>query len=155
MPIYLKVNSDIYTHNYFILRNNCTCIDFSHIILLIISTFSVSSISFSQQVSNNIKFPLIIWVKFYNNNPPCQYSSEVTNLEDAWKQWTSDIPANKIFLGLPASTEAAGSGFIDVNDLTSKVLPAIKGSSKYGGVMLWSRYYDDQSGYSSSIKNHV
>ncbi|WCJ44242.1 Acidic endochitinase [Euphorbia peplus] len=96
-----------------------------------------------------------VWVQFYNN-PPCQYSvGSITNLEDAWKQWISDIPANKIFLGLPAAPEAAGSGFIPVNDLTGTVLPAIKGSAKYGGVMLWSKYYDDQSGYSSSIKNHV
>ena len=96
-----------------------------------------------------------VWVQFYNN-PPCQYTSrDINNLESAWKQWTSDIPANKIFLGLPASPEAAGSGFIAVDDLTSKVLQAIKGSSKYGGVMLWSRYYDAQSGYSTSIKSHV
>lgn len=87
-----------------------------------------------------------VWVQFYNN-PPC--------LEDAWKQWTSDIPATQIFLGLPAAPAAAGSGFIPVADLTSKVLPAITNSGKYGGVMLWSKYYDDQTGYSSSIKNDV
>ncbi|EOX95833.1 Hevamine-A precursor [Theobroma cacao] len=107
-------------------------------------------------VGNALKTGLFdyVWVQFYNN-PPCQYTSgDIASLEDAWKQWTSDIPANKIFLGLPASPEAAGSGFIPVNDLTSKVLPAIKSSSKYGGVMLWSKYYDDQSGYSSSIKSH-
>ncbi|MBA0763491.1 hypothetical protein Gotri_012925 [Gossypium trilobum] len=96
-----------------------------------------------------------VWVQFYNN-PPCQYTSgSFGNLVDAWKQWTTDIPATKIFLGLPAAPAAAGSGFIPVADLTSKVLPAIKGSSKYGGVMLWSKYYDDQTGYSSSIKSHV
>ncbi|MED6180251.1 Acidic endochitinase [Stylosanthes scabra] len=96
-----------------------------------------------------------VWVQFYNN-PPCQYSSGgVENLVAAWKQWTSSIPANKIFLGLPASPTAAGSGFIPATALTSSVLPAIKGSAKYGGVMLWSRYYDVQSGYSSSIKSHV
>ncbi|KAK3024485.1 hypothetical protein RJ639_043802 [Escallonia herrerae] len=96
-----------------------------------------------------------VWVQFYNN-PPCQYSpTAISNLEDAWKQWTTDIQATKIFLGLPAAPEAAGSGFIPVTDLTSKVLPAIKGSAKYGGVMLWSKYYDDQTGYSSSIKSHV
>ncbi|KAI3668144.1 hypothetical protein L6452_43221 [Arctium lappa] len=95
-----------------------------------------------------------VWVQFYNN-PPCQYSGGATNLEDAWKQWTSDIPATKIFLGLPAAPAAAGSGYIPVGDLTSQVLPAIKGSTKYGGVMLWSKYYDDQTGYSSSIKSHV
>lgn len=108
-------------------------------------------------IGNALKTGLFdcVWVQFYNN-PPCQYSGgAISNLEDAWKQWISDIPAKKIFLGLPASPEAAGSGFISATDLTSKVLPAIKDSSKYGGVMLWSRYYDTQSGYSSSIKNHV
>ncbi|XP_058106589.1 acidic endochitinase-like [Magnolia sinica] len=96
-----------------------------------------------------------VWVQFYNN-PPCQYTSgEVGNLDDAWKQWTSSIKATKIFLGLPAAPEAAGSGFIPTGDLTSKVLPLLKDSSKYGGVMLWSKYYDDQTGYSSAIKHDV
>ncbi|XP_027109748.1 acidic endochitinase-like [Coffea arabica] len=95
-----------------------------------------------------------VWVQFYNN-PPCQYSGgNLRNLEDAWKQWTS-IPAGEVFLGLPAAPDAAGSGFIPAGDLTSQVLPAIKGSSKYGGVMLWSKFYDDQTGYSNSIKSHV
>ncbi|XP_002511934.2 hevamine-A [Ricinus communis] len=108
-------------------------------------------------VGNALKTGLFdyVWVQFYNN-PPCQYTSgDINNLEDSWKQWTSDIPATKIFLGLPASPEAAGSGFIPVADLTSNVLPAIKGSEQYGGVMLWSKYFDDQSGYSSSIKSDV
>ncbi|KAJ4824459.1 hypothetical protein Tsubulata_026816 [Turnera subulata] len=108
-------------------------------------------------VGNALKTGLFdyVWVQFYNN-PPCQYSSgQVANLEDAWKQWTSNIPASKIFLGLPAASDAAGSGFIPVPDLKSTVLPAIKDSNKYGGVMLWSKYYDDQSGYSSSIKHDV
>jgi len=95
-----------------------------------------------------------VWVQFYNN-PPCQFSGDIANLEDAWKQWISSIPAQKIFLGLPAAPDAAGSGFVPVADLTSKVLPAIKGSAKYGGVMLWSKYYDDQTGYSKSIKSRV
>ncbi|MBA0609281.1 hypothetical protein Godav_021361 [Gossypium davidsonii] len=44
-----------------------------------------------------------VWVQFYNN-PPCQYSSSsIGNLEDEWKQWTTDIPATKVFLGLPAA----------------------------------------------------
>ncbi|XP_041001916.1 hevamine-A-like [Juglans microcarpa x Juglans regia] len=95
-----------------------------------------------------------VWVQFYNN-PPCQYSpGNTANLVNAWNQWTS-IPATKIFLGLPAAPNAAGSGFIPVADLTSKVLPAIKSSAKYGGVMLWSKYYDDQTKYSSSIKASV
>ncbi|CAN1258694.1 Acidic endochitinase [Linum perenne] len=82
-------------------------------------------------------------------------SGSISNLEDAWKQWTSAIPAKKIFLGLPAAPDAAGSGFIPANDLESQILPAIKDTSKYGGVMLWSKYYDDKTGYSKSIKNSV
>ncbi|KAI4370144.1 hypothetical protein MLD38_018522 [Melastoma candidum] len=94
-----------------------------------------------------------VWVQFYNN-PPCQYSSGTHSFEAAWKQWTS-IRAGKIFLGLPAAPDAAGTGFIPAGTLTSDVLPSIKGSPKYGGVMLWSKYYDDQTGYSSSIKSAV
>ncbi|KAK0582997.1 hypothetical protein LWI29_032128 [Acer saccharum] len=51
-----------------------------------------------------------VWVQFYNN-PPCQYTSgSITNLVNSWKQWTTDVAATKIFLGLPASPEAAPSG---------------------------------------------
>ncbi|KAJ7951231.1 acidic endochitinase-like [Quillaja saponaria] len=76
---------------------------------------------------------------------------------DAWigDALKTDITATKIFLGLPASGQAAGTGFIPAADLISKVLPKIRDSEKYGGVMLWSKYYDDQSGYSSAIKSHV
>ncbi|KAJ8748874.1 hypothetical protein K2173_013305 [Erythroxylum novogranatense] len=96
-----------------------------------------------------------IWVQFYNN-APCQYSSgNVNNLIAAWKQWTSGVRKAKIFLGLPASPDAAGSGYIPVSDLVSKVLPVIKRSRNYGGVMLWSRYNDLKNGYSSAIKKHV
>ncbi|XP_075473678.1 hevamine-A-like [Primulina tabacum] len=96
-----------------------------------------------------------VWVQFYNN-PPCQFNPlNATSFQESWKIWTSSIPATKIFLGLPAAPDAAGTGFVPVSDLISKVLPKIKGSKKYGGVMLWSKYYDDESGYSSSIKSHV
>ncbi|KAF8026936.1 hypothetical protein BT93_E0004 [Corymbia citriodora subsp. variegata] len=67
-----------------------------------------------------------VWVQFYNNLP-CEYSSG----------------------------DVANNGFIPASDLTFKVLPAIKRSAKHGGVMLWSKYYDDQTGYSSSIKHSV
>ncbi|KAL6971973.1 Acidic endochitinase [Sarracenia purpurea var. burkii] len=96
-----------------------------------------------------------VWVQFYNN-PPCQYTSGNTkNLLDSWKQWTTSVNARSIFLGLPAASQAAGSGFIPANVLTSQILPEIKKSAKYGGVMLWSKYYDDQTGYSSAIKGSV
>lgn len=96
-----------------------------------------------------------VWVQFYNN-PQCQYSSGNTdNLINSWNKWTTSIKAGLMFLGLPAAPEAAGSGFIPATVLNSEVLPVIKKSPKYGGVMLWSKFYDDQSGYSSSIIGNV
>ncbi|KAH0669986.1 hypothetical protein KY285_024139 [Solanum tuberosum] len=93
-----------------------------------------------------------VWVQFYNN-PPCQYSGgSAENLKSYWNKWTG-IEAGKIFLGLPAAPGAAGSGFIPSDVLVSQVLPAISGSPKYGGVMLWSKFYDN--GYSSAIKPSV
>ncbi|XP_031111696.1 acidic endochitinase-like [Ipomoea triloba] len=82
-----------------------------------------------------------VWVQFYNN-PPCQYSGDATNLLNSWNNDWSTIPTGKLFLGLPASPEAAGSGFIPADVLTSQILPAIKATPKYNG-------------YSASIKPAV
>jgi chitinase len=96
-----------------------------------------------------------VWVQFYNN-PPCQYApGSMDNLVKAWNQWTTGINATYIFLGLPAAPDAAGSGFIPATSLDSQVLPTLKSSTKYGGVMLWSKFYDDQDGYSKTIKNSI
>ncbi|KAB5524175.1 hypothetical protein DKX38_021924 [Salix brachista] len=95
-----------------------------------------------------------VWVQFYNN-PPCQYSGgDAGNLLNAWNQWIT-VASDQIFLGLPAALEAASGGFIPADDLNTKVLPFIKTSPKYGGVMLWSRYYDQLYGYSDAIKGNV
>jgi chitinase len=93
-----------------------------------------------------------VWVQFYNN-PPCQYSGNANNLLSAWNQWTT-VEAKQVFLGLPAAPAAARSGgFIPADVLTSQVLPAIKNSPKYGGVMLWNKQFD--YGYSAAIKGSV
>ncbi|KAH1206850.1 Acidic endochitinase [Glycine max] len=96
-----------------------------------------------------------VWVQFYNN-PSCQYSSGNTNnLINSWNQWIT-VPASQIFMGLPASEAAAPSGgFVPADVLTSQVLPVIKQSSKYGGVMLWNRFNDVQNGFSNAIIGSV
>ena len=96
-----------------------------------------------------------VWIQFYNN-PSCEFSSRSRGgFRMAWRKWTSSIQARKFFLGLPASRAAAGSGYISPETLRSEVLPFIKGFEGYGGVMLWDRYNDVQSGYSSAIKGSV
>nr|AFK40655.1 unknown [Lotus japonicus] len=97
-----------------------------------------------------------VWVQFYNN-PQCQYSSGNTNnLLNSWKQWTDVSEIKQVFLGLPASEGAAPSGgFVPADVLNSQVLPSVKSSPKYGGVMLWDRFNDGQNGYSTAIKGSV
>ncbi|KAL6581469.1 hypothetical protein OROMI_007392 [Orobanche minor] len=93
-----------------------------------------------------------IWVQFYNNRQ-CDYRGSAANLLARWNQWAS-VPGGRVFLGLAAAPEAAPSGgYISPDDLISQVLPTIKSSPKYGGVMLWNKFYDQ--GYSSAILGSV
>lgn len=93
-----------------------------------------------------------VWVQFYNNY--CQYSTNPKAFKSTWEQWIK-IPAEKIFVGLPASQAAAGSGYVSPQVVVSEILPYVKKFAKYGGVMLWNRYSDANSGYSSQIKRNV
>nr|ABW75909.1 class III chitinase [Bambusa oldhamii] len=96
-----------------------------------------------------------VWIQFYNN-PPCQYTSgDASNLQSAWNTWTSSVKAGSFYLGLPASQDAASGGYVPPGDLTSTVLPGVKGVGSYGGIMLWNRYYDVQNNYSSQVKDSV
>ncbi|GJN18022.1 hypothetical protein PR202_gb05136 [Eleusine coracana subsp. coracana] len=96
----------------------------------------------------------LVWVQFYNN-PPCQYASsgDVTNLRSSWEQWAASLPSATVFLGLPASPDAAGGGFVDADTLVSEVLPVVEGAANFGGVMLWSRSYDKDSGFSVKLQD--
>lgn len=94
-----------------------------------------------------------VWIQFYNNGQ-CEYGANADALLARWNEWTQ-VSSNKFFLGLPAAPGAAGSGYIPPDVLTSQVLPAIKSSPNYGGVMLWNRFFDQQNGYSDAIKSSV
>nr|XP_048323117.1 acidic endochitinase-like [Ziziphus jujuba var. spinosa] len=98
-----------------------------------------------------------VWVQFYNN-PPCQYNANagVDLFLDSWNNDWTPTNAKKLFLGLPASPDAAPSGgYIIPEILNNEVLPIIKKTPKYGGVMLWNRYFDRLTNYSSNIIDHV
>ena len=93
-----------------------------------------------------------VWPRFYNN-PGCDYQNgDMSNLETWWKKWTQSLPSASVFLGLPASPDAVGTGYIDPTALVSHVLPVVDGSPNYGGIMLWNYYYDDNTSYSYRAK---
>ncbi|KAK1276756.1 Acidic endochitinase [Acorus gramineus] len=93
-----------------------------------------------------------VWIQFYNN-PSCDYRSGVNGIVSSWNKFTSGVTATKFFVGVPAATDA--NGYVPPNVLTSQVIPAVNGSPKYGGIMIWQRYTDGQTGYSTSVKGSV
>lgn len=96
-----------------------------------------------------------VWVQFYGHTS-CQYiDGDITNLISSWNVWSSTGYAKRVFMGLPAAKWVAGNGYIPADILKSQVLPVIKKSPHYGGVMLWSKYWDDTTGYSPAIVNSV
>ncbi|CEN60252.1 hypothetical protein ASPCAL02693 [Aspergillus calidoustus] len=99
-----------------------------------------------------------VWVQFYNNY--CGVNSyipgSVGNFNfETWDKWAlteSKNPDVKVYLGVPANTGAAGTGYLPISSLT----PVIQYSKKFesfGGVMMWdvSQAYGNQ-GFLSGIK---
>uniref|UniRef100_A0ACD5VKD0 Uncharacterized protein n=1 Tax=Avena sativa TaxID=4498 RepID=A0ACD5VKD0_AVESA len=97
-----------------------------------------------------------VWVQFYNN-PPCQFAApgDATALQSAWQKWTAALPSATVYLGLPAAREAAGSGYVDADTLVSLVLPLVESAPNYGGIMLWSRSYDKDAGFSLKLQSNL
>jgi len=95
-----------------------------------------------------------VWVLFYNN-PSCGYNPwSAKTFFNTWNYWAS-TKAGKVFIGLPSSPKAVKNGYIPPNVLKFQVLPSIKKSPKYGGVMLWSRYWDKVTNYGANIKPYA
>ncbi|XP_058183485.1 hevamine-A-like [Rhododendron vialii] len=101
-----------------------------------------------------------VWIQYYDN--ACEYvgGNTTTDLLNSWAVWTKSVKARMFFVGLvalprPPDTDVIPSGFIPVDVLTSQVLPVVKKSRKYGGVMLWNLFYDEEDGYSTGILSSV
>lgn len=85
-----------------------------------------------------------IWVQFYNNYCGLQSfvpgSSTQNNFNfatwDNWAKTTSKNPNVKVFLGVPANTGAAGSGYEPPSSL-APIINYCKTFSSFGGVMMW------------------
>ncbi|XP_006658497.1 acidic endochitinase-like [Oryza brachyantha] len=96
-----------------------------------------------------------VHVQFYNN-PACNYrASNAAGFTAAWGRWAASLPGNSVYLGLPAAGPAASNGYVPPETVRSSVLPIVQKSKNYGGIMLWSRYWDKHTGYSKSVKSAV
>lgn len=100
-----------------------------------------------------------IWVQFYNNYCGLQSfvagSSTQNNFNlDTWNTWAQQTSLNKnvrVFVGVPANTGAAGSGYEPVSTL-SQIISYSEGFSNFGGIMMWdaSQAYAN-SGFISGV----
>jgi len=96
------------------------------------------------------------FVQFYNNY--CNIDKQFN--WDTWADYASNTSPNKnikIYLGLPGSSSAAGSGYVDISTVKS-TLSTIGSSSAFGGVMLWDASQSftnkvDGQTYVAAVKN--
>jgi chitinase len=85
-----------------------------------------------------------VFVQFYNNwcglNSFEAGASKQNSFNfDVWDNWAKTVSQNKkakVFLGVPANTGAAGSGYVPADTL-KPIIEYSKTFSSFGGVMMW------------------
>ncbi|EJC98222.1 glycoside hydrolase [Fomitiporia mediterranea MF3/22] len=99
-----------------------------------------------------------VYVQFYNNFCGLQNFNNPNAWNFAqWDDWAHNTSPNKnvkVYIGAPASSTAAGSGFVDAGTLASIVKTTQSQFSSFGGVMMWdaSQAYAN-SRYDIAAKN--
>ncbi|KAI0034208.1 glycoside hydrolase [Vararia minispora EC-137] len=106
---------------------------------------------------NTVAFDAI-YVQFYNNfcgltnfNNPNDWNFGTW---DNWAKTVSPNPSIKIYIGAPASSTAAGSGYVDATTLATIIKSTAAQYSSFGGVMLWdaSQAYANNR-YDAAVKS--
>lgn len=89
-----------------------------------------------------------VWPQFYNN-PSCQFNStdEGAGFQQSFQTWSSwaasAAPSLEMLVGLPASSSAAGTGFMAVDDEEEQIkLIRAGNATNFDGVMLWSAAWE-------------
>ncbi|KIY67572.1 carbohydrate-binding module family 5 protein [Cylindrobasidium torrendii FP15055 ss-10] len=94
-------------------------------------------------VLNAAKFDAVYVLvsQFYNNPCGLTHYGDASNWNfGLWDNWARNVSINpdvKIYIGAPASSTAAGSGYVDLNTLSSIAVDMRKSFPSFGGVMLW------------------
>ena len=85
----------------------------------------------------------MILIAHLTDNNYCEVSN-AGNANDwdfeSWDNWAKTQAINKnvkIYIGAPASSTAAGSGYVDASTLANIALETRSQYSSFGGVMLW------------------
>ncbi|KAH9945621.1 class III chitinase [Amylocystis lapponica] len=83
----------------------------------------------------------MVFVQFYNNPCGLQNFNSASGwdfgLWDIWARTVSPNPNVKIYIGAPASSTAAGTGYQDISALSTYATDTRNSFPSFGGVMLW------------------
>ncbi|KZP27341.1 carbohydrate-binding module family 5 protein, partial [Athelia psychrophila] len=99
-----------------------------------------------------------LYVQFYNNYCGLTGFSNVNDWDfgtwDSWAKTTSPNKNVKIYIGAPAASTAAGSGYVDSGTLASIIQSTKSQYSSFGGAMLWDASQAYENGrYDVAVKN--
>ncbi|CAM0141270.1 Chitinase 2 [Umbelopsis sp. WA50703] len=82
-----------------------------------------------------------IYVQFYNNPCGLQNFNVVSDWNfGIWDYWARNVSPNpnvKVYIGAPASSTAAGTGYVSPSTLASILQTTQKDFPSFGGVMMW------------------
>ncbi|ORZ18859.1 glycoside hydrolase superfamily [Absidia repens] len=89
------------------------------------------------------------WFDFYCSPKGSQFNY------DTWENWAKKDSINKkveLYLGIPASPSAAGSGYLPLKELV-KTIQKLKSSPYFGGVMMWdvSQAYSEHPNFAKAV----
>jgi chitinase len=102
-----------------------------------------------------------VWVQFYNNNCGLNHYSKGAFNFATWGNWaqkTSLNPNVKVFIGAPASSQAAGEGYVPLATLQTITASVLSSSyaNVFGGIMLWDTSNSDLNGnFGGSIASYL
>ncbi|KAI0303644.1 glycoside hydrolase superfamily [Multifurca ochricompacta] len=99
-----------------------------------------------------------VYVQFYNNYCGLQAFNDPNSWNFAqWDNWAKTVSPNKnvkVYIGAPAASLAAGSGYVSASTLATYALQTRSQYSSFGGVMLWDASQAYANGnFAASIKS--
>ncbi|XBJ14352.1 hypothetical protein VPH35_006401 [Triticum aestivum] len=97
-----------------------------------------------------------IHVRFYGNDSCSLGKGGTYGVVEQWEKWTAAFPRTLVYLGLaPAESGvpegAQGTVAVYLKYLYYDLLPKVQKANNYGGVMVWDRFTDKKTRWSSVV----
>lgn len=108
-----------------------------------LNNFNVTSVSHSiattmllTELNSSGRIGTLVY-GMYKNSGPCAREKRSSFERDNWARNVSPNKNAKVYIGAPASSSAAGSGYLDASSLSAIAKQMRDSFPSFGGVMLW------------------